>query len=121
MQTLKGLKILLRHKHDDIIFFVNYHLNKTTIKLYFIFSIYMELKCFPLMGTPCKRLMQRRNYRIGKKAGQRYRYRPQQRHINRLARELNMNPDDVRKQIASERLYLLRQIYGETEITPADV
>ncbi|WP_414587409.1 hypothetical protein [Scytonema sp. PCC 10023] len=80
----------------------------------------MKLKVFPLLGTPCKRLIMRRKHPLGKRSGQTYHYRPQTRLINRLAQELEMSPQSVRQQIAQERLYLLRQYYG-TEIGPQDV
>ncbi|ARV60605.1 hypothetical protein BZZ01_20045 [Nostocales cyanobacterium HT-58-2] len=80
----------------------------------------MELKAFPLLDTRCKRLMLRRKHRVGKRGRQTYHYRPQQRLINRLAAQLQMPPQAVRQQIAQERLYLLRQMYGP-DIGPQDV
>lgn len=81
----------------------------------------MELKCFPLMGTLTKAQMQRRNCKPGRNSFKRYNYVPQQRLIERLSQELKMPQDEVRKQIFRERLYLLREIYGQNEITEADV
>jgi hypothetical protein len=80
----------------------------------------MQLKVFPLLDTRCKRLMQRRKCRGRRRRGQTYHYNPQTRLINRLASQLRMPPDQVRQQIAKERLYLLQQIYG-LEITKKDV
>lgn len=80
----------------------------------------MELKCFPLLGNESKKLMKKRRCKFGKKWGLTYHYQPQTRLINRLATELKMSPQDVRRQIAEERLYLLREIYGNT-ITSKDI
>lgn len=80
----------------------------------------MEFVIYPRLGTFSKRLMKRRNYRLGSKRGQTYHYEPRRELIDRLAQELTMNPRDVRRQIFKERLHLLREIYGNT-ITEADV
>ncbi|AKG21491.1 hypothetical protein IJ00_09540 [Calothrix sp. 336/3] len=81
----------------------------------------MEIKCFPLLGTLCKRLMLKRksSRQYGKK--RKYHYRPQKRLINRLANELKMSPQDVERQIFRERLHLLRELYGQENISEADV
>ena len=81
----------------------------------------MEFKCFPLLSNESKKLMQRRKHKVGKRTGKTYHYQPQQRLIERLAFELKMSPGEVRRQIANERLDLLRQIYGQNQITEKDI
>lgn len=81
----------------------------------------MELKCFPLLRPKTKVLIQRKNCKPGKTPGKPYHYFPQERLVQRLAKQLNMSSEAVREQIFKERLYLLRQKFGESEITEADV
>lgn len=81
----------------------------------------MELKCFPLLCNRTQARIQRRRYPVGKKSGRRYHYRPTKRLIARLAVELKMSSNEVQRQIAMERLYLLRQIYGQNEIGLQDI
>lgn len=42
-----------------------------------------------------------------------YKYRPRQSLIGRLASELNMSESSIRETIKTERLYLLRDLYGQ--------
>lgn len=80
----------------------------------------MELQIFYLVCTRTKRLLQRR-YKPGGKGGKRkYHYVPQIRLVRRLASELKISESQVRRKIAEERLYLLRQLYGD-EISISDV
>lgn len=81
----------------------------------------MDLKCYPLLCTRTKARIRRRRHKLGKRAGKTYHYFPQERLVQRLAKHLKMQPTEVREQIFKERLYLLRDLYGETEITEADV
>ncbi|OKH47295.1 hypothetical protein NIES2101_23950 [Calothrix sp. HK-06] len=72
----------------------------------------MELMCFPLLHSRSKRLIQKRIKT--KRAGTTiyYKYRPKQELIERLSEELRMSQKQIRKQIKSERLFLLQEIYG---------
>lgn len=81
----------------------------------------MQLLCYPLLGTKTRRLMRRRwrSKRWGLR--QPYRYRPQYRLILRLMSETGMSEQAVRQQIYKERLFLLRQDWGEDQISAADV
>lgn len=81
----------------------------------------MELKCFPLLCNRTKQTIQRKNCKPGRRTFQPFHYFPQERLVQRLAAQLNMSPQAVREQLFQERLYLLKQKFGETEITEADV
>jgi hypothetical protein len=81
----------------------------------------MELICYPLLSTRSKRAIIRRKQRRGHNSGKTYHYRPRQTLVKRLEAELNMSQSTVLRQIALERLFLLRQMYGEDEISPKDV
>lgn len=81
----------------------------------------MQLICYPRLSTCSKRAIIRRKARRGRNRGKTYHYRPRRMLIDRLQAELNMSQSAVLRQIAQERLFLLRQIYGENEISPADV
>lgn len=81
----------------------------------------MDFKIFPLLSTRSKRSITRR-YNV-ERSGKRtpHHYTPKKILIDRLSEQLRMNPNEVRKQIAEERLFLLREIYGENEISLKDV
>lgn len=81
----------------------------------------MELICYPRLSTRSKRAIIRRKARRGRNRGKTYHYRPRQTLVKRLEAELNMSQSAVLQQIALERLFLLRQIYGESEISAKDV
>lgn len=73
------------------------------------------------MSTRSKRLMVKKSVKGRSKDYNPYHYHPRQALVIRLALELKMTPNAVREQIAEERLYLLKQIYGEDKITRANV
>ncbi|MBW4644762.1 MAG: hypothetical protein KME23_17665 [Goleter apudmare HA4340-LM2] len=81
----------------------------------------MELICYPLLSTPSKRAMRRRwrSKRFGLKRP--YRYVPQYRLIKRLMAETGFSEVQVRRQIYNERLFLLKEDWGHSEITASDV
>lgn len=81
----------------------------------------MELICYSLLSTCSKRAVTRKSPRRGRNRGKTYHYHPRQMLIQRLASELKMSESDVLRQIAIERLFLLRQIYGEDNISLADI
>lgn len=81
----------------------------------------MELICYPLLSTTSKRTMRRRWRKKQYGAKRPYHYVPQYRLIKRLMQELGYTEAQIRQQIYEERLYLLREDWGETVITPADV
>jgi hypothetical protein len=81
----------------------------------------MDLICYPRMGTPCKRRMLRRYSKGRYGRNKTYRYRPRNILIRRLAQELGWTEAAVREQIYKERLYLLREMYGASEISGGQV
>ena len=81
----------------------------------------MDMICYSLMGTKSKRRMTKRYNKGRWGKGRTYRYRPQRRLIQRLAYELGWTESQVREQIAKERLYLLREMYGTNEISEGDI
>lgn len=81
----------------------------------------MDIICYSLMGTPCKRLMMKRYVRGRNGRNRTYHYRPQYRLILRLMNELGWSEAKVREQIYKERLYLLRQEWGESAIGEGQV
>jgi hypothetical protein len=81
----------------------------------------MDFVCYPRLSTRSKRAIIRRNARRGRNRGKTYHYHPRRMLILRLSAELNLPESAVLRQIAQERLFLLRQIYGENQISPADV
>lgn len=80
----------------------------------------MDLICYPLMSTSTKKRMRRRFRFTPHKLNRTYHYTPGTSLVTRLANELRMSEAAIRKQIAEERLYLLRDVYG-TDITKAHV
>jgi hypothetical protein len=80
----------------------------------------MDLKCYPLMSTSTKRRMCRRFRFTRNKRKRKYHYNPGGLLISYLSDELGMSKSSVREQIAKERLYLLKDLYGDT-ITKADI
>ena len=81
----------------------------------------MELICYPLLSTTSQRTMRRRWRRKRYGVKQSYHYVPQYRLIKRLMNELGYTEAQVRQQIYNERLYLLREDWGSSAISPADV
>lgn len=81
----------------------------------------MELICYPLLSTPSKRAMRRRWRKKRHGIKQPYHYVPQYRLILRLMEELRFTEGQVRQQIYDERLYLLKEDWGQSAITVADV
>lgn len=63
----------------------------------------MELKIYPLLGTPSKRAF----VKEAKRYGRPYRYNPRYQLVQRLAKELNMSQNEVLDQIRKERAWVL--------------
>lgn len=81
----------------------------------------MELIIYPLLCTTSKRTMRKRWRKRNFGIEQPYHYVPQYRLIQRLMQELGYTEVQVRQQIFDERLWLLREDWGENVITKADV
>lgn len=69
----------------------------------------MRLICFERMSTRSRRAMRRRYKFVPGGYKRLYRYKPRGNLVERLMQELNMDYLAVRKQIDSERLWLLQQ------------
>lgn len=81
----------------------------------------MELICFDRMSGHSKNCMMRRWNKKARTIKQAYHYRPRATLVYNLAFELGMSEEAVIKQIRNERLWLLRDIYGQDVITRADI
>lgn len=81
----------------------------------------MDIICYMLMDTRTKRRMMKRFVRGRNGRNRTYHYRPQYRLILRLMQELGLSEAQVRKQIYQERLYLLREEWGASEIGEGEI
>lgn len=76
----------------------------------------MDLICYDRMSTRSKRCMKRRWDKKQKTVKKAYHYQPRAELVGNLAYELGLTEAQVRAQIRRERLYLLRQDWGEDAI-----